>query len=178
MLPMKRALMVMDAAVKKKGKMEAIPIHPPYDLIYESLPCLDTFPIIGDGRCFFRSVVQWQRDPLREVFYGASGRPVRKKLRRQEEQMADDLRVRAMAFAVAVEHGFAEFAEHPKGLEGWAHEMGQWNVWVDEVIVAATSSMLQQPILVLSWNPERQEMFFTIYLEEFPNKPVTDPAVL
>ena len=26
--------------------------------------------------------------------------------------------------------------------------------------------------MVLSWNPERQKMFFTIYLEEFANKPV------
>ena len=170
MLPMKRAQKVMESAVVKKGKVESIPVDPPNELVHESLPCLVTFPIVGDGRCFFRSVVQWQRDPLREGSYDASGCPVEKQMAREEQQMADDLRLRVVAFAM--EHEFGEMAEHPGGPEGWANAMGQWNNWVDEVIVAATSAMLQQPILVLSWDPERQRMFFTIYLEEFKNKPV------
>ena len=115
---------------------EPIPVHPPFELVEGALPCLKTFPIAGDGRCFFRSIVQWQEDPMRTRRYDPTARPTtaanHSKVGKSGRDKADALRARAVHFAM--EHDMAEYGEDPEGPEGWAANMQKPDVWADHYL--------------------------------------------
>ena len=144
----------------------AIPLYPKYDLVYEEVQQLVTFPIIGDGRCFFRSIIQWEEDPHRAAAYYNTGEHADPELAATETKKADKLREDVMAFAVR--HDLNEHAEPTA--EGWKDEMSRRTAWADEVAIASCSAMLQQPILILSWNAERGHLYCNFYLEEFQRR--------
>lgn len=70
--------------------------------------------------------------------------------------------------AFAVRHDLNEHAEPTA--EGWKDEMSRRTAWADEVAIASCSAMLQQPILILSWNAERGHLYCNFYLEEFQRR--------
>ena len=144
----------------------AIPLYPKYDLVYEEVQQLITFAIIGDGRCFFRSIIQWQEDPHRAAAYYNTGEHADPELAAAETKKADKLREDVVAFAVR--HDLNEHAEPTA--EGWKDEMSRRTAWADEVAIASCSAMLQQPILILSWNAERGHLYCNFYLEEFQRR--------
>ena len=145
----------------------AIPLYPKYDLVYEEVQKLITFPIIGNGRCFFRSIIQWQEDPHRAAAYYNTGKHADPELAAAETKKADKIREDVVAFAVR--HDLNEHAEPTA--EGWKDEMSRRTAWADEVAIA---SQLQCNAATTLFNfvleCGKGHLYCNFYLEEFQRR--------
>ena len=105
-----------------------------HELVDEGPPELVTFPMVADGRCFFRSISEWLEDPLRNHAYYQNGKHADPGAAAQETMKADNLRQEVVSFAVRT--GISDLAE--PDAETWERELRALQAWADQVAIAAT----------------------------------------
>ena len=118
------------------------------------------FPILGDGRCFWRSVVQWLDDLTRAKSYNESGELEDPEVATRETAEADKLKHNVLDFAQRT--GINEYAEpSPKK---WIN-MRKARSWADEVCIAACAAYLRRCIVVPAFYPDLGQIYVHKYCD-------------